>query len=202
MAKAGVRAECRRVAQCLRHGYKQRLILLTIRNSDQAGAGLPLPLDDGIGIVNGRFVLRVLPYVLLDAVARELMRVKLVTGRHRRRARERPILIDEVPAAAHDRQQCFKRGIARGLVERESAGIALAPIHVVEQAARFDEFVDHLAFAVRQTRGSEGHLDVLPFREPARNIPILGRKTVRMQAGTEKKHRAAKPGNPLRRHHH
>ena len=108
--------------------------------------------------------------------ARQVMRIQLMPGRHRGRAGKRPILVDQIPTPAHDRQQRFERGIGGGLQEREAGEIALPPVNVVQQAAGFDELVDHPALALCQSRGAERHVDVLPLGEPGLDIAVLRRQ--------------------------
>jgi hypothetical protein len=86
-------------------------------------------------------------YVLLDGGAGEIVRVKIVTGRHGRSARERAVLVDEIPAAAHDRQQCFQLRVRGRFEQRQSSLIALPPVDVVEKPACLHELLHHLLFA-------------------------------------------------------
>ena len=85
-----------------------------------------------------------------------------MTRRHRRRADERTILVDQIPPAAVD-QQVVPRSAGRGrvdflerFVEREPLGIALPPEHALEIAAGDDELIDHLPLAWCQAAASNG----------------------------------------------
>ena len=43
--------------------------------------------------------------ILLDAGARQIVRIQIVAGRHGRSAGERMVLVDQIPTAAHDHEQ-------------------------------------------------------------------------------------------------
>ena len=45
--------------------------------------------------------------VLLDAGARQVVRIQIVAGRHRRSAAERLVLIHQIPPASHDHEQAL-----------------------------------------------------------------------------------------------
>jgi hypothetical protein len=157
-----------------------------------------LPFYDRVGIVDRRFgflIFGMLLNVLLNPRPREIVRVQLMPGRHGRRTRKRTVLVDQIPTAAHDCQESLERGIAGALVTRQSIEIALAPIDIVEAPAGFDELIHHLTFALRQSRGPERHIDVLPLREPRCNISILG-----LESCSQENH-ATREEDPAKRHH-
>ena len=111
-----------------------------------------LPFDDGVLVVEGGLLGGVLLDVLLDLRAGEVARVEFVAGRHGFGADERAVFVEQVPAAAHDVQQALDVGVLGGLVEGEAGLVALLPVDFVEQAAGFDEVIDHLALVGRRGR--------------------------------------------------
>jgi hypothetical protein len=84
--------------------------------------------------------------VLLDLVAGEVAGIEFVAGRHGVGAHKGTVLIDEIPAAAHNNKETPDGGVLGGAQEIAAGQVALAPIDFVEQAAGVDQLFDHLAF--------------------------------------------------------
>ena len=111
VGESGVVSERGGVAQGLGHGLDEIPVLLVIGHGDKPAVGA---LDDGEGIVERGLVGGVLRDIGLQLRPREIVRVKFVAGRHGLDANERPILVDQVPAAAHDGEQAAELRVACG----------------------------------------------------------------------------------------
>ena len=103
--------------------------------------------------------------VLRNTRAGQIMRVQFVARRHRHFAHERLVGVDEIKAAAHDVEQVFQHRAARAFIECEAAQIALPPVDVVQQLARFNQLAHHLLLADGETLCMKRHIDALPFGE-------------------------------------
>ena len=129
--KSCVVAEFRGVAQRLAHRADEFLVSVVIRHAHQPAAA---PLHHRIRIVNRGFVFRMLLDVLLDLRARKVLGIECMTGRHRLAAGERPVFIQQIPAAAVDHQQPLQDWIGRGPVEPQPFRVALPPEDIVQIA--------------------------------------------------------------------
>ena len=146
----------------------------------EVGAAWPRSRHDGVRVVDGLLSRRVSGDVRLDLRARQAGGVERAARRHRRGADERLVAVDEIEAASVDEEvvpQVLRErrlvGFER-VVEGECLGIALAPVHALELAARDDELLDHVALALAQARRVVRHLHRLEPREPLREVGCHG----------------------------
>ena len=83
-------------------------------------------------------------HVFFSFGAGEALGVEFMARGHGLGTRERTILVDEVPTAAHDHEEPFQVRVGGRFVEREAGEIALPPVNIVQEAAGLDELVHHL----------------------------------------------------------
>ena len=137
--------------------------------------------DHGVLVVERCLLVRMRRHVGVELGAREVFREECAPRRHRLVADERLVLVEQVEARALDPEHAphflteqlvgaRPRAPAFGgerLPEREAIGVALEPVHLLDLAARRDQLVEHLALALGERRGVEGHRHRLPLGEPA-----------------------------------
>src|SRR6185436_14023619 len=93
--------------------------------------------------------------ILLDALARESWRIERAAGRHRLRADEGLVVVDEIEAAAIDHQQSSQFRIGGLAMESVSLRVALLPKDQFQMLAGFHQLVDHAPLEYRITFGME-----------------------------------------------
>jgi len=144
------------------------MIFVLIAGTYTPFALLAMPHHAGmlaLSIVWGGAVAGVLLDVLLDAVAREVVRVQFMAGRHGFGAGERAVFVEQVPAAAHDHEHGLERFVRGGFVQFEPVGIALTPKDIVEKPVGLDQLFDHLLLPGIESFGVKWHLNSAEFGE-------------------------------------